>query len=199
MFSPALTAHDVQTSRVNSEDPSAQAKATPADRGAELERLRPSLRRFFAVRTGGDEHLSDDLLQQVCLAASAGGTQVPVAELEFWCRTVARNLLATHWRKSGAMARALPRADAAVAGDLADRLGAETLPADLMARREVQDQLLLALTELDADGQDLIVAHYFRGESHAALATRLNTTERSIEGRLYRARGQLRERLRALA
>lgn len=170
----------------------------PTERETTLHAARPALRRFLSVRLGGDEHLTDDLLQQVMLAATTGGSGVPLAELEFWCRGVARNLVATHWRTRANRPKNLPISDPALAGSLADRMASEVLPPDLLSRREVQDQLLLAITELDASDQELIVAHYFRNESQAAIGARTSMSERAVEGRLYRARKALRERLRTL-
>jgi RNA polymerase sigma-70 factor (ECF subfamily) len=92
----------------------------------------------------------------------------------------------------------VPIADPAIAAELAARLGDEELPEDLLAPREIHDQLLLALTALRGDVQDLIIDHYFRGLSHEALAGRLGVGVRAVEGRLYRARQMLRERLARL-
>jgi RNA polymerase sigma-70 factor (ECF subfamily) len=227
MISPSLTIRPTHLARVDHppsppaptlpgslDAPAADDRVPPATPGAGLEdaggatspelqaefaRLSPSLRRFFMVRTGRDGHLADDLLQQLFLAAGTNARKVPAAELEFWLRGVARNLVTTHWRRLGSRPTHVPAADPALAGELADRLGRERLPGDVLARREVQDQLLLALTDLPADEQDLIVAHYFRGEMQTDIAARLNVSPRAIEGRLYRARQGLRDRLRHLA
>ncbi len=66
---------------------------------------------------------------------------------------------------------------------------------EALARKEVQDQLLLALTGLSGDAQELLIGSYFEGRSHAELASMLNVSERAIEGRLYRARVALRDKL----
>lgn len=156
-----------------------------------------ALYRYFAVRTG-DAHLADDLMQQLWLHARKRAADIPMAQVEFWLQAVARNLVATHWRVVGRRPAHVPIADAAVAADLADRLVSHDLPTDQLERREVRDQLSLAITELDAVDQELIVGHYFKNESHAALAGRLAISPRAIEGRLYRARQALRARLQAL-
>jgi RNA polymerase sigma-70 factor (ECF subfamily) len=190
--------HAPQPAHALTGEPEATTPAS-ADRATTLEAIRPSLRRFLAVRLGNDEHLTDDLLQQVMLAATTGASIVPPAELEYWCRAVARNLVATHWRTHANRPKNLPIADASLALELAQRLSSEVLPSDILSRREMQDQLLLAITELDSADQDLVVAHYFRSESQAAIGARINASERAVEGRLYRARRALRDKLQSLA
>lgn len=156
-----------------------------------------ALYRYFVVRTG-DAHLADDMMQQLWLHAQRRSAEIPLLQVEFWLRAVARNLVTTHWRTVGRRPAQVPIADQAIAADLANQLVSHDLPADQLERREVRDQLLLAITELDAADQELIVGHYFGDESHAALAARLAISPRAIEGRLYRARHALRERLQSL-
>lgn len=152
--------------------------------------------RFFAVRTG-DRHHADDLMQQLWMQARPRGAAIAAGEIEFWLRSVARNLLATFWRKQLRRGQA-PAADPKTAAELARRFSAEQLPAAELERREYRDLLMLAITELSAAEQELILGCYYEGLSHAALAARLGVSERAIEGRLYRARQTLREKLKDL-
>lgn len=175
----------------------AQSRSPAGGMEAEYDRCAPLLYRFFAVRLSRDGHAADDLMQQLWLAASRNGAAVPAGECEFWLRGVARNLLATHWR-THARSIAAPVADPALAAELAQALDAAPLPSTLLARREVQHQLLLALTRLNAEDHDLIVAHYWRGVEFAELGRRLGISARAVEGRLYRARAALRDRLNSL-
>lgn len=165
---------------------------------AAFDRCGTALFRFVCVRVGGDRHLADDLMQQLWVQASRSERFVPEHELEFWLRAIARNLVRSHWRRHARAPAHLPLADPALGGDLAQRLVAEELPVEALARREASDQLLLALTELPAADQELIVAYYFHERSQAELADELGLSERAIEGRLYRARQALREKLRHL-
>lgn len=204
MLSPSLT---VSTTPISEPPAPAQAPlrlvhaassaATGSDIEAEYDRCAPLFHRFFAVRLGNDPHTADDLMQQLWLAANRNGRQVPAGECEFWLRGVARNLIATHWRRTSRPAAA-PVADPALAAELADSLDASPLPPTLIEQREIRDQLLLALTELTADEHELIVAHYWGNVGFAELGRRLGVSARAIEGRMYRARSALRERLRAL-
>jgi len=164
---------------------------------AAFDRCADALYRFLVVRAGGDVHLADDLMQQLWVQARhLDGT--PDGEVEFRLRAIARNLLRTHWRRESRHAKHVPLADPRAAADVARQLVGGELPGESLERREMHDQLLLALTELPAEQQDLLVAVYFRGCSHAQLAARLGVSERAIEGRLYRARGALREKLEHL-
>ena len=160
-----------------------------------FDRCSRSIYRYIAVRVG-DAHLADDLMQQLWLQARTSGTSVPPGELEFWLRGIARNLVRTHWRQRARRPASVPLPHPNLAADLADRLVTEELPPDALERREVRDQLLLAMTELPGEQQELIIGHYFQEQSHSALAARLGLSVRAVEGRLYRARQTLREKLR---
>ena len=159
------------------------------------------LYRFFQVRVGRDRNLADDLMQQLwvaCREAPSSTASNTSAEPIAWLFAVARNLVAAHWRKHSSRPAHIPIADPCIAAELAARLADDHLPDDLLQKKEVHDQLLLALTTLDGEAQDLIVDHYFHGFSHDALAGRLGIGVRAVEGRLYRARRLLRERLSRL-
>jgi RNA polymerase sigma factor (sigma-70 family) len=167
--------------------------------GPALDRYGASLYRYVVVRAGGDTHLADDLMQQLWLrATSNGGASVPDDEVEFWLRGIARNLLRAHWRQARQRPAHLPVADPAVASRLAERMAGEDLPPQILERREVRDQLLLAVTALPSQEQELIIGHYFHGRSLADLAETTGLTARAVEGRLYRARRSLEQRLREL-
>lgn len=173
---------------------------------AVYDRCAEALHRFFLVRTGRDNHLSQDLMQQLWVAALKTGRAVPEGELEFWLRAVARRLLATHWRRASVRGRSisLDATNAPViagdtrARDLSQRLTTTHLTPDLVADNEVRQRLLLAITDLSPDDQTLIFAHYFEGAPQTTIAQRLNVSPRAIEGRLYRARQALRRRLSQL-
>ena len=142
--------------------------------------------------------MADDWMQQLWLKASQHASGVPPGEVEFWLHGVAKNLVREHWRKRSRRPAQVPIADPALAADLSDRLVTEELPTALLEKKEVRDQLLLAVTELPSDEQELIIGHYFHNQSHRFLAERLGVSERAVEGRLYRARQTLRTALKDL-
>jgi RNA polymerase sigma factor (sigma-70 family) len=156
-----------------------------------------ALHRFVHVRAGGDAHLVDDIMQQLWLAASRGPA-LPRDEAEAWLRGAAKNLLATHWRKLGRRAAAVPLADPVLAEQLADEMTASRPPLTMLQKTEARSQLLLALTDLPSAEQDLLARHYFSGQNYTAIAADLAISERAVEGRLYRARQSLRDRLKHL-
>jgi RNA polymerase sigma factor (sigma-70 family) len=123
---------------------------------------------------------------------------VPSEEIEYWLKRVATNLIREHWRKQARRPAHVPLAEPALAAELAEKIAKEQLPEAFWERKEAQDQLILAVTDLPGEEQELIVGHYFQSESHARLARRLGISERAVEGRLYRARQALREKLRNL-
>ena len=164
---------------------------------AAFDRCSTALYRYFVVRAGGDAGLADDLMQQLWLLAQ-NLTPTPTDEIEFRLRAIAKNLIRTHWRTQARRPAHVPLAAPHLAAELAERLTRAELPVDVLERQEVRDQLLLALTELPAADQELIVAHYFLGQPHAELATTSGASVRAVEGRLYRARAALREKLQHL-
>ncbi len=64
--------------------------------------------------------------------------------------------------------------------------------------RELGAQIAAAVQALPEDQRTAIVLAEYHGLSHAKIATVMNCSEKSVEGRLYRARQFLRERLSAL-
>ncbi|UCE62364.1 MAG: sigma-70 family RNA polymerase sigma factor [Phycisphaerales bacterium] len=157
-----------------------------------------SIYRYFAVRTGGDTHLADDLMQTLWMRAKRSSGDMQAIELEGWLRAIAKNLIREHWRKQATAKRHMPAANPTVARELAEKIAVEDLPEEYLHRQEVRDQLILSITELSTIEQEVTVGYYFQGESQMSLAKRLGTSERAVEGRLYRARRALRERLQNL-
>ena len=131
-------------------------------------------------------------MQHVWLAGLQKGRSVPPAEMEFWLRRVAKDALSAHWRMKLNRPKHIPLPEATLAGRLARQLESEPIAADLLDRTEVRDQILLALTQLSAAEQELIIDRYFRGRTLGQLAERLGISERAVEGRLYRARQAIR-------
>ena len=86
-----------------------------------------------------------------------------------------------------------------VARLITDAIDRGPLPPEWLAQKEVRDQLLLAITELMAPEQNVIYRFYFAGESYKELAEASGISVRSVEGRLYRARAELRRKLAHLA
>ncbi len=174
------------------------AARVASDIEAVFDRCGDGLYRYFVVRTGGDTHLADDLMQQLWLQAGACDTCVPTERVEFWLRAIAKNLICGHWRTNARRPAHVPIADPRLAAELAERLVSEELPAEALEQREIRDQLLLALTALPNDEQVLLLEYYFHEVPQAELGRRLGVGPRAVEGRLYRARQTLRQVLEEL-
>ncbi len=159
-------------------------------------RFGDALYRYVFVRTGGNADLSADVMQQVWVqACGADLGRIVEDDRERWLRRVAKNVLITHWRTARRRPQSVPLVDVELAAALSNRLATEEIPPTLLTRKEVRDQLLLAITQLSTDDQQVIVGHYFSGHSHALLADELGLSVRAVEGRLYRARASLRAAL----
>ena len=166
---------------------------------AAFDRYSRALYRYVVVRVGGDTHVADDLLQQLWLQVNRDGQaarHVPDEELEYWLKAVVRNLLRARWRKQQQRSAAGVQADERLTRELADRLETEELPPDILQHREVHAQLLHALTDLSSQDQALIIGQYFQERRQEELARELGISVRAVEGRLYRARLALRQKLR---
>ncbi len=147
------------------------------------------------MRLGGDNNLAEELMQELCLQATRTYETTRTENVDAWLFGVARNVLRRHWRTITRRRRNLPEARVDVSTELANMLDSTPLPNDYIERREVKEQVLLAVTALPTDDQDLVLLHYFDGISQADIAVKLGVSPRAIEGRLYRARNALRERL----
>ncbi len=171
------------------------APSTSLEIEAAFDRFGRSLYRYVVVRVGGDSQLADDVMQQVWLGALRSGRSVAAGEMELWLKGIARNAIRAHWRTARARPRDLPLPDADLSTELARRLESEPLPQDVLESREVHDQILLAVSGLPADHQELIVGHYFRSRTLAELARAAGISERAVEGRLFRSRQALKHAL----
>ncbi|MDX2200434.1 MAG: sigma-70 family RNA polymerase sigma factor [Phycisphaerae bacterium] len=162
---------------------------------AEFQRLAGALHRFVAVRVRDDRAAADDLMQQLWLEADRGVGRMRIEDHEAWLRGIARNVLRRYWRENARAARTRPLADAALAAELAAAIDEREIAPQLLEQEEVRDQVRLALTLLAADEQDLIIRAHFRAQTHEQIAGELRISARAVEGRLYRARRMLKERL----
>src|SRR5262245_14822632 len=79
----------------------------------------------------------------------------------------------------------------------ADAIGHAESTADLVARIELHRHLAALVVELPEPQRELVLRHYFAGDSIAELADRSGTTAAAVRGHLHRARSSLRQRLEA--
>ena len=157
------------------------------------------LYRFILIRANLDRDAADEILQQTCHeAARHRGIPAGDGECEAWLRGIARNLLRKHWRLKKRLKQFVSIEDARLARGLAEDMDNRPLPPDVLAKKEVISAILLAVTALSADEQDLVLGFYFEGRSQAEIAALNSISIKSVESKLYRVRSRLRAALRHL-
>ena len=99
-----------------------------------------------------------------------------------WLSTIARNAAIDRTRKNPP-----------VSAELAETIPApNSTPEQELLRKERQRELYAALNSLDTSDKALFYRKYYYRQSTAQIATECGTTERAIEGRLYRIKRKLR-------
>lgn len=176
----------------------ARAPAAASPPGAGLRRLLgeglDALYRYILVRVGSDAHAAEDVLQQTALVALTHARAPEKAEeQEGWLRGIAKNLLLRHWRLTRRDGAVQSPSNSKLARELLQRLSSPEPVERPLLREELRDQLLRAVAELPHEDQALLYAFYRQGKSRAQIAAELGTTDKSVESRLYRVRGRLRE------
>ena len=139
---------------------------------------------FVSRRTGGERQLAEDVTQEAFLRAVThhrnGRTpREPLA----WLKTVARNLLVSHYRRRAAV----PTDPASL-----DRLLAAAGP-------ESGDEAALLVRGLAAVGRKhraVLEAFHLDGKSQREIAEETGLSERAVEGRLRRGREALAKKLK---
>lgn len=144
---------------------------------------------YVSRHCGGDRTLAEDVTQETWLRAvrewrKKGPPDVPIA----WLTTVARNLLASYFRKHPARFAATTPVEAMAALD--DRRQGESA--------EVTAAVSQAMARMPATEAQLLEAYHFDDRRVAQIAASAGLSERAVEGRLRRARQRLRRELESL-
>lgn len=156
--------------------------------------------RFFMIRCGNDHDMAEDLMQELCLqiSKSVAPATDDDSRIDAWLFGVGRNVLRRHWRTIIRRRRNIPTVDNELAGNLAQAIDTKPLPHETLHRREVQQQVMLAITSLGQVDQDVLLKYYFDGKSQNQIAEEMRMSSRAVEGRLYRARQAMKEKLSGL-
>jgi RNA polymerase sigma factor (sigma-70 family) len=159
-------AHDASTA------PDTAAGVDPAL----LERLRPSLMRFFRRRRGTDVD-TEDLVQEVFvrLARHAGGEEV-IRQPERYVFRVATNVLRDRLRR-GAVRRS---GDHVTLSD-PEIVGEAPSAEQVHQGRELLERVLAVLDELTPKCRTTFLLHRFEGLSYSQIARRLGVSRSAIE------------------
>jgi len=140
------------------------------------------LYRYVSRRTGGRRELAEDIVQESYIRAWDHWHRRPAEQPMAWLTTVARNLLASHFR------RLQPDSLEQMAFDPA----AETPDLDAPA---VVDWVQWGLARLRKGQARILERFYFDELPVREIAREWRLTERAVEGRLRRARQALRRQL----
>ncbi|MGB0716618.1 MAG: RNA polymerase sigma factor [Phycisphaerae bacterium] len=138
---------------------------------------------FVARRAGGSQQLAEDITQEAYLRAvrqwhSGPWPDSPLA----WLKTVARNLLLNHYRRREPMS-------------LDDMQLNEVLTATPLENDDATALIYWGLARLRNGPGQLLEAFHIEGKSVRSIADELGISERSVEGRLRRARLALQRQL----
>lgn len=132
-----------------------------------------------------DIHLTEDLMQEVALAAQANFDHFdPEREFTAWLLGIARNKIADHWRvQSGSPISIHPETERLL------RMASQDLAEEISERHAVMRDCVGQLPE---HLQTILHAHYIEGDPLTAIADRMQLKLTTVKVRLHRIRKQLR-------
>lgn len=138
---------------------------------------------YMAKRTGGNQELSEDIVQESYLRALDHWKRKPLPDSPAaWLKRVARNILIDYLRQN--------KRDIKV--DLENKPGAgDKAPQDQIKSLE----MFLAISSLGRKKAKIIEAYYYDGKSVREIADEMGVSERAVEGQLRRARQSLKSLL----
>ena len=142
----------------------------------------PLLRRVVGSRVR-DPHLVDDLVQETLARVMAARAHIEVDTLAPYAATVARNLVASHFRHADVARRKAPL--------LADEEPAAP-PIDDLIHAEDRRLMHAALQRLPDNERDMLLAHEVEGQDTRSLAAGRDSTPGAVAAALSRSRAKLR-------
>jgi RNA polymerase sigma-70 factor (ECF subfamily) len=149
--------------------------------GVYRQTVRP-LYAYVSCRTGGQRALAEDIVQETYIRAWEAWKHRPARDPMAWLRTVAHNLLVSHFRKVQ---------PGSLTGTAYDPAG----EAPDLSRPETVARLQWGLGRIGRGRARLLESFYFEEKSVREIAADGRISERAVEGRLRRAREALRRQL----
>jgi RNA polymerase sigma factor (sigma-70 family) len=156
------------------------------------ERYLPSVWRFVYTRVDGDSHLAEDIVSETVLALVRAVSDESAAAIENpggWLRSVANHKVQDHYR---AVARVRHLIDEAKQTAEPDE---QADPAKRQEKQEKRAEIRGAMDELSDQHRTALEWKYLDKLSVREIAERWQTTEKSAESILFRARRDLRMKL----
>lgn len=137
---------------------------------------------YVSCRTGGQKALAEDIVQETYIRAWETWGRRPAREPMAWLRTVAHNLLVSHFRRM--QPNSLTGLGFEPAGEDPD-----------LSRPEDVARLQWGLARISRNRARLLESFYFEERPVRDIAAEGKISDRAVEGRLRRAREALRRQL----
>jgi RNA polymerase sigma-70 factor (ECF subfamily) len=148
------------------------------------ETVRP-LYGYVSRRTGGQRDLTEDIVQETYVRAWQSWHRHEVDNHLAWLKTVAHNLLANHFRRLKLHSL--------------DEAGFDPACEAPLDTPDNVAWVQLGLTRIKKNYSQILEMFYFDEKNLKEISSRLKITERTVEGRMHRARLALRKQLQKLA
>lgn len=147
----------------------------------------------YLERLCGCHALANDLAQETFVRVYKHRHRFRAsAKFSTWLFTIATNLVRNHarWQKRHPVTLMEPE-------DFHDLGGAspDPPPDQTLQQREKADAVRAAILELPAEQREALVLSAYEGLSHSEIASIMDTNEKVVEMRIYRARKELRKQM----
>jgi len=147
----------------------------------------PKIHRFVSIASGDPPEEVDDLVQETLLAAWRDRDSFrSESSIDTWILSIARNRVRKRYRKEGR--RKEIRETIAALGSMES----QEIPEEVLRARETGRLVRSALDRLDPDYAEVLILKYLEDRKVAWIAEKLGETEKAVEGRLSRAKEELR-------
>ncbi len=156
-----------------------------------------------AYRFTGDRGLAEDITQEAFFKAYKGLKKFKgKSSFSTWLYRITVNACTSEWRKSAARKRGneipFPGSGGGEPGRPFDPPAEESDPADAAERKEKSALVQEAIASLEDDFRIVVILRDIEGFSYEEIADILDRPVGTVRSRLHRARGDLKEKLKAL-
>lgn len=160
--------------------------------------LDESLPKLYAMfmQSWRNPSLAEELVQRTIFDAVRGKAQYDAerGSPQQWLFGIARNNIRLEIRKR----QSRPGIDGDITTYL-EAIDSKALPDEVLERRETAQLVREAMAKLPDKEQAVLKGKYIEGLSARRIAAKIDSTEKAVHSLLYRARGNLREKIERLA